>query len=206
MEREASEESFEGLSRLGFKSMFEKATKVVAFINEARLLAEPELLNHDVMYGSTFDAFWRTLLYNRTQFTSTHGNGPPDKNIGISFGYWYLMMKLISTKIRWVEDPLLVVRYWMFLHPLTKPFSSLFNQLYGNRAFCVSETGRIGWAPSNTKPGDSLMMFQGAGIPSVVRRKGEDLWEIIGSCYIHECMDGQIWKTQPLEWDLTKFV
>lgn len=187
-----------------FDGAYQLSRRTIAFIDKARLLAEPELRNCSVMSGKTFDAFWRTLLYNRTQFASDH-EIEPDNSIGASFGYWYLMLKLIST-IPSKQDPWSSLLHSMTLRPLAHPFKSIFDQIYSSRRFFVSESGKIGWASPYARPGDSLVMFQGSRIPLAARLVGDNIWECVGGCYVHGCMDGEVFKATTSEWEFLKFI
>lgn len=79
----------------------------------------------------------------------------------------------------------------MALRPLAHPFKSIFDQIYCSRRFFVSESGKIGWAPPYACPGDSLVLFQGSRIPLAARLVSESVWECVGGCYVHGCMDGE---------------
>lgn len=195
--------SAESLSQ-SFINACQYSDRVIGFINRARLLAEPELRNCDITSGKTYDAFWRTLLYNRAGFESEH-EVKPDSNIGISFGYWYLMLKVISMA-RWNQDTGLYVLYSLALRPLAHPFKSIFDQIHSSRCFFVSDKGRIGWAPTSARCGDSLAIFQGSRIPFATRLLSEDTWEYIGGCYVHGCMDGEIWNEAATDWKYLSFV
>jgi hypothetical protein len=37
--------------------------------------------------------------------------------------------------------------------------------------------------------GDSIVIFRGARVPHVIRKRGDD-WELIGDCYVHGIMHG----------------
>lgn len=46
---------------------YRNAAKMVQFIREARLLADPQLTHQDeIVSGDSFEDFWRTLCYYRT--------------------------------------------------------------------------------------------------------------------------------------------
>lgn len=88
------------------------------------------------------------------------------------------------------------------------------------RCFVTTDTGFVGLAPKGAREGDVIMVFMGARVPYLVRRLGrttfgsrkdrktfasrkeqatrtasdEDIWAIIGECYLIGAMDGEIVK------------
>jgi hypothetical protein len=151
------------------------------------------------MARSSFDAFWRTLVYNRDQY-----NQPAPAHIAISFGYWYMWKKLVQTR-RWEQD--MLTYHWQssLLKNLSRPFEMADTRVLGARNFFISEQGRIGWAPFRARAGDRLCIFQGMRVPGVVRAAG-NAWEFIGGCYIHGLMDGEAWDLVGEDWEFVKLV
>ena len=82
-------------------------TEMVYWLSEIRTLADPTLRPRDsIMDGSqaSFDAFWRTLVYNREpQFNYQSPNQKPADWLGISFGYWYMWKKLMMKRL-WKQN------------------------------------------------------------------------------------------------------
>ncbi|KAH8744640.1 heterokaryon incompatibility protein-domain-containing protein [Hyaloscypha sp. PMI_1271] len=60
----------------------------------------------------------------------------------------------------------------------------------------ISTKGYFGLVPSTALPGDKLVIFFGASIPFVVRKHG-DYHELIGGCYVHGAMDGEMVNGRP---------
>lgn len=180
--------------------------RILRFITSARLLSDPSLsLGDDVMSGDMFDAFWRTMIYNRTGDNFTE-EVVPDSTVGYSFGYWYMYWKLHLTR-RWEHNIELFYSQREVLQGLMTPFTSVFDEVYGCRSFMVTDSGRLGWAPPAAEPGDVIAMFQGNRIPFVARSVGNsDAWEYFGGCYVHGCMDGEIWQLDRVDWEFMRFV
>lgn len=176
------------------------------FVTTTRLLSDPSLsVGDDVMSGDIFEIFWRTMVYNRTG-DSFAEEVVPDSTIGNSFGYWYMFWKLYQTR-RWEQDPNLFFSQLELLQGLKDPFISVFDQADGHRSFFVTEGGRIGWAPPAARPGDAIAMFQGNRIPFAARSLGDSgPWEYVGGCYVHGCMDGEIWQLDGARWEFMTFV
>jgi Heterokaryon incompatibility protein (HET) len=64
------------------------------------------------------------------------------------------------------------------------------------RALFVTGKGFIGLAPEGAKQGDRLAVLLGGDIPVVMRsaREGDggSGWELVGECYVHGIMDGEV--------------
>jgi hypothetical protein len=181
-------------------------TAMVCWLSEIRLLADPTLsARGSIMDGSSFDAFWRTLVYNcEPRFNYNSPNQRPKAWLAISFGYWYLLKKLYMTK-RWQDNPVNRALHFSILEMLAAPFEEAEGRVRDARNFFVSQQGRIGWVPFRTQAGDRVCVFHGMRIPVILRSQG-DRWEFIGACYVHGLMDGEVWDLDGLQWDFISFV
>jgi len=61
------------------------------------------------------------------------------------------------------------------------------------RQIIRTRNGYIGLAPRYTKPGDWVGVFKGGKVPLVIRPDGPH-WLLIGECYIHGMMKGEVWN------------
>jgi len=181
-------------------------TQMVYWLSEIRLLADPELDSKgSIMDGSSFDAFWRTLIYNRgPRFDYSSPNRQADDSLAISFGYWYLWKKFQMAR-RWKDGPPAWAFHDMLLRKLSEPFTEAEDRVQYARNFFVSHLGRIGWVPFRTRAGDQVCVMQGMRIPLILRPRG-DRWEVIGACYVHGLMDGELWDLDGLRWVFMCFV
>jgi len=62
-------------------------------------------------------------------------------------------------------------------------------------ALSIMNSKRLGLVPNATKRGDSIAIFCGGRVPFVIRAKdgtSPSKWEIVGPCYIHGVMDGEL--------------
>jgi hypothetical protein len=176
---------------------------LVQFIIKARLLSDLALTSRDdITSGRTFEAFWRTLVYNRDNRGDLRDERPSKSMVGCAFAYWYMLNKLYLTRKWENEDPANFSLHCHVLQKLAAPFSLLLDMCYGNsRSFLLTESGRIGWAPHTASPGDAIGMFHGNKIPfaaKAVPGGGDKIWEYAGGCYVHGCMDGEIWRSDGL--------
>ncbi|KAI1424889.1 HET-domain-containing protein [Xylaria sp. FL1777] len=60
------------------------------------------------------------------------------------------------------------------------------------RILCSTKKGYLGWVPDVTIAGDSIFVFLGANVPFVVRPVGDGTYKLIGECYIHGAMYGEV--------------
>lgn len=59
-----------------------------------------------------------------------------------------------------------------------------------------SSSGYAGMAPAGSHVGDWVGIIEGASVPMILRRKGlGNEWEVVGACYAHGCMSGQIFDS-----------
>ncbi|VUC31794.1 unnamed protein product [Clonostachys rosea] len=57
--------------------------------------------------------------------------------------------------------------------------------------FCVTESGRFGQIPLNSKPGDRICVLVGGEVPFVLRPTGSGTYTVLGECYVDGVMDGE---------------
>ncbi|KAK2752445.1 hypothetical protein FQN54_008107 [Arachnomyces sp. PD_36] len=75
---------------------------------------------------------------------------------------------------------------------------------YGRRFF-ASEGGKISWVPGSVQPGDSLCVIFGFAMPFLVRKVKDAeqgtlaQYKLLGACYVHDHMDGEIFLNDKLE-------
>ncbi|RYP78391.1 hypothetical protein DL771_000576 [Monosporascus sp. 5C6A] len=51
--------------------------------------------------------------------------------------------------------------------------------------------GYVGLAPRGSRQGDVVMIMEGSDVPFVLRQRGP-FWELVGACYVHGVMSGQM--------------
>lgn len=181
-------------------------TEMVYWLSAVRKLADPSLdAQGSIMDGQSFCTFWRTLVYNRGQrFDYGSLNKKASNHLGVAFGYWYLWKKFQMAK-PWRSDVLAWISGDGILKKLAEPFEEAEGRVQYARNFFVSRYGRIGWVPFRTRVGDRICVFRGVRMPFVLRPQ-RDRWEIIGACYVHGLMDGEVWDLTGIEWEFMRFV
>ncbi|XTI91516.1 hypothetical protein V2W45_1189252, partial [Cenococcum geophilum] len=55
--------------------------------------------------------------------------------------------------------------------------------------------GYVGLAPRGTMQGDVVAILEGGNVPFVLRQK-DLFWEVVGACYVHGVMFGQIFDSE----------
>ena len=188
------------------KRVAQYETAMVHWLCEIRLLADPTLSPSDsIMAGSSFDTFWRTLIYNcQPRFNYDLPNQRSEPWLATHFGYWYLLKKFHMTR-RWQDNVVTYAFHSKFLQELAAPFEEAEGRVRHARKFFVSEQGRIGWIPFRAQAGDQICVFRGMRIPVIIRSQGSR-WEFIGASYVHGLMDGEVWDLDDLQWDFMSFV
>ncbi|KAH8892923.1 HET-domain-containing protein [Thozetella sp. PMI_491] len=166
----------------------------LTYISQLRRSADLSLRAHDdIMSGDLFDSFWRTLVYDIGP-----NDGYPDPQIGFSFCYWYMLLKvLVTSHHQGLSFATLSYRVQVLVD-LCKPFCAAASQCGSSRTFIVSNEGRLGWAPFRVHSADQIVTFAGMRVPSVLR-KSEKGFEFLGCCFLLDMMDGE-WNDPSQAW------
>jgi hypothetical protein len=61
----------------------------------------------------------------------------------------------------------------------------------GGCRFLITQQGYVGWAPRRTRKGDKIFVLLGCRTPVILRPQG-DSFRLIGECYIHGVMNGEV--------------
>ena len=71
-------------------------------------------------------------------------------------------------------------------------FSYCFQTATDYRAFCVTEDGRMAIVPPLCLTGDIICIVEGARTPFVLCNKEPTSYSLVGCCYVHGVMEGEI--------------
>ena len=71
------------------------------------------------------------------------------------------------------------------------PYECALQDVHKGRKICVTKGRYMGITTYDTEKGDLLVMFEGFAMPFALRPKGDN-FVIIGDCYIHGIMDGEL--------------
>jgi Heterokaryon incompatibility protein (HET) len=138
------------------------------------------------------EAFWRTLICNMDmQYQKA---GPEYRDHWLHVHHLYSSSADIKSYKGQMES---ILRMKAFEEPM-----ALFAE---GRRFCVTAKGYMGWVPQVARPGDLFCIFKGVEVPFLLRkalftardlplmiRPGAVYYQIIGECYVHGVMDGQL--------------
>lgn len=69
-----------------------------------------------------------------------------------------------------------------------------------NRRLGKTEKGYIGLFPSLTAVDDVIHLVSGCPVPYVMRPTPDNQWRIIGECYVHGVMSGEVLKEEEFAW------
>ncbi|KAE9371102.1 HET-domain-containing protein [Stipitochalara longipes BDJ] len=93
------------------------------------------------------------------------------------------------------------------------PYGKAIRDVCGGRKFMVTKMGRIGVVPPETRVGDEVRIVMGAQTPFVMRPiEGSDedyrekCFELVGECYLHGMMDGELVTEENLAKILTESI
>ncbi len=64
------------------------------------------------------------------------------------------------------------------------------------RSFIITEHSHIGFGPESLREGDLIAVFQSAETPFALRSNEDGSMRLLGECYIHGVMYGELWKTK----------
>ena len=67
-----------------------------------------------------------------------------------------------------------------------------------NRRYFATLGGYMGVGPPGMQPGDVVCVFLGGRVPWVIRQMSESSYILVGECYVHGLMDGEVMATQHL--------
>lgn len=67
-----------------------------------------------------------------------------------------------------------------------------------NRRLIKTNSRYLGLAPRQARAGDHIVLIAGSQAPFVLRKAGND-YQIVGDCYLHGMMNGEIWEERKCE-------
>jgi hypothetical protein len=73
-----------------------------------------------------------------------------------------------------------------------KRYLEIFNLMTANKRLCRSSKGYLGWVNHGTVAGDLVCIFHGAQVFYILRPQSRDSYKLVGECYLHGIMDGEV--------------
>ncbi|KAF9475910.1 hypothetical protein BDN70DRAFT_897796 [Pholiota conissans] len=128
-----------------------------------------------------YAAYWRTIIGNRRRGPS--GFVTPPDSFRMGYEIWGGARSIPEDqKDRW--QALLTFG----------TFQGMVGRSLNQRSFAITSLGYLGLVPKAAKNGDLICVFQGGEVPFVLRPIGNDQWELVGECYVHGIMEGEVVK------------
>ena len=85
-------------------------------------------------------------------------------------------------------------------HRLYREMQIAYKAAVRNRKFCTTSKGYMGLFPRGTQAGDRICVFLGGPVLFVLRpHKPSKSYQLIGECYVHGIMDGEILEVPGIE-------
>ncbi|GLA08256.1 hypothetical protein AnigIFM60653_009785 [Aspergillus niger] len=146
------------------------------------------------------DVFWQTMRCGH----HPHGFQRERQD----FMNWYHSVKPIMDIVRrcrsqpWARNTMIMEynNYALSMGITGPPTSFLDRTAYHtcNRAIFNTNHGYVGMAPKGSRVGDQVAVFEGGSVPFIIRRWGQN-WHIVGACYVHGCMQGEVFSPERTE-------
>ncbi|KAE9369199.1 hypothetical protein N431DRAFT_560090 [Stipitochalara longipes BDJ] len=156
------------------------------FIQEAKAIAMEAFPLHEF----PFEMLWRTLIANTTHGgDSTSSQAPPEYAQSFK-AYCELANHLLS------GDAVQVTR-GLFLKAMD--FDRAFSSYAGGRKFGITKGLRMGMFPNTVQQGDIIFAPLGSSVPFVFREAENGLYRLVGECYLHGVMYGEV--AEELGWE-----
>lgn len=67
------------------------------------------------------------------------------------------------------------------------------------RGVCLTEKGFVGRVPLTAEVGDRVAVLFGVDVPFLLREHGDGMFKLVGECYIHGIMDGEVMTRHGIE-------
>lgn len=103
-----------------------------------------------------------------------------------------------------VDDDTIVSKYTSTIYSVAQEWLKTERDSRFGRRFFRSGLHKIGWVPQSARPGDELCVVFGYAAPFVIRKVAERLsdqaarYRLLGACYVHDNMDGEIFLNDEL--------
>jgi hypothetical protein len=148
--------------------------------------------------GQGDEVLWRTLMANKLTDGKDISLCVPEKEPDQSWEEKFLAFESISAKIS--LDCSYEEAMQLILSPegeKAREFRSELAQATICRRFCILCSGSVGLMPGEARHGDLVAAFFGAQVLFVIRplpadEDGDQQYQLVGECYVHDRMNGQV--------------
>ncbi|MCJ1266814.1 hypothetical protein MMC22_006699 [Lobaria immixta] len=146
------------------------------------------------------NAYSRTLVGNKRPFAPHRGclahGSTEEERMRHYYGHFRQFLDIICPG--GVINTAEFSRLSHLLFPLEHGFHSFWETMVKvaeGRRFFATLGGYMGLGPPGMRPGDLLCVFLGGPVPWVIRKEGNE-HVLIGECYTHGCMNGEVINTE----------
>lgn len=107
-----------------------------------------------------------------------------------------------------IQDPILRDRQARYENMISQlaPFARVLSRCLRSRRFFISRGKTMGWAPLSAGGKSSICVFQGCRIPFAIEKATDEGYRLLGACYLHGFMDGQLWSAACADWQMITLV
>ena len=146
-------------------------------------------------------AFGSTLIGNKAVEIGTYSQTQQgEENANYALFYWHFRQFLFKLCPNGIVNGAGNSQLRLVLSPHMegyKSFESAYRQVTEGRRFFTSLGGYMGIGPPGMRSGDSICVFLGGNVPWVVRQEAHE-YKLIGECYVHGIMNGEVMQTAHL--------
>ena len=150
-------------------------------------------------------AFASTLVANSTLSDDDDGDCDAPKRVEKKddhtlLYYWHFRQFLFKLCPNGVVNGAGIPQLLLVLRPHMDGYE-MFRKAYmvtcQGRRFFATLGGYMGIGPPGMRPGDMICVFLGGNVPWVIRQEGDE-YTLVGECYVHGIMTGEIMQTDYL--------
>ncbi|KAH7383542.1 heterokaryon incompatibility protein-domain-containing protein [Cadophora sp. MPI-SDFR-AT-0126] len=130
------------------------------------------------------EATWRTMICN----TAIGGEVVPS-----SYGYKFNTFKFFMRAAQYPDLMAIIPDHQREMRCReANEFQLVLDRWIHGRVFCRTKNGYLGMLPVGSRPGDEICGILRAKTPYVIRKKPDGCYQLIGECYIHGMMNGEL--------------
>ena len=149
------------------------------------------------------DAFWRTLIGSKT-----HLDTPAPESYADEYEALLVRQRFAQEAIDRAQqtgENVLVqddTGAWLQAERESRLYRHALQNMMYTKKYALTEKGYMGMLPSGSQAGDQICLVSGTAVPYVVRRETNKSWTLIGECYIHGVMNGELLQGGQVVWEM----
>jgi hypothetical protein len=186
--------------RIDFQALAEQFEEIISMCSDAQLATRyhhPENSSEGTD-SAIREAIWRTLVGNKT----TEGHQPAPSTWSQHYDTVLALLEAFrvvdgcasTNSGRFVAHDIDSKLAKIRLGSSSTDFSVRVGYLIKGRKFAVMQDNSIGWVPAACKAEDSVFIPLGAQVPSALRNIESNAYQLLGECYVHGIMRGEVFR------------